>query len=219
MTTTARRIRTTATVFELPQKLSILQNIEYEPPPREWCTDDECLYEGVLTAEGYKRDVCVKYRVWVHSKDRRTWGAKERWRRRSEEARGCIKQQVADALWELSEKYDVGMWYEYRRVGMWVNQYDVFCDVVVDGVRLDQPYCRAVEECVEEILREYKRELERLREPPKPAFSYQDRPRGGASAGVASVRRIRRGVGAKMGDFEEAAYRNREGHAEVPVNG
>ncbi len=45
MTTTARRIRTTAAVFELPQKLGILQNIEYEPPPREWCTDG-CLYKG-----------------------------------------------------------------------------------------------------------------------------------------------------------------------------
>jgi hypothetical protein len=37
-------------------------------------------------------------------------------------------------------------------------------------VKLDQPYCRAVEECVEEMLREYKRELERLREPPEPAL-------------------------------------------------
>jgi hypothetical protein len=62
------------------------------------------------------------------------------------------------------------VWYEYVRVGMGVNQYDVFCGVVVDGVRLDQPHCRAVEECVEEILREYKREVERLREPPEPAL-------------------------------------------------
>jgi len=54
LTTTARRIRTTATVFELPQKLGILQNFEYEPPPREWCTDG-CLYEGVLTAEGCRK--------------------------------------------------------------------------------------------------------------------------------------------------------------------
>jgi hypothetical protein len=53
---------------------------------------------------------------------------------------------------------------------MGVNQYDVFCGVVVDGVKLDQPYCRAVEECVEEILRDYRRELERLREPLEPAL-------------------------------------------------
>jgi len=170
MTTTARRIKTTAAVFELPQKLGVLQYVEYEPPPREWCTDG-CLYEGVLTAEGCRKGVCVRYRVWVHSRDRRRWEVKERWRRRrDEEAGGCIRQQVADALWELSGKYDVGVWYEYVRVGVGVNQYDVFCGVVVNGVRLDQPYCRAVEECVEEVLRDYKRELERMREPPEPAL-------------------------------------------------
>jgi hypothetical protein len=77
---------------------------------------------------------------------------------------------VADALWELSGRFEVGLWYEYVRVGVGVNQYDVFCGVVVNGVRLDQPYCRAVEECVEEMLRDYKREVERLREPPEPAL-------------------------------------------------
>jgi hypothetical protein len=169
MTETARRIRTTAAVFELPQKLGILQYVEYEPPPREWCAGDGCIYEGVLTAEGCRRGVCVKYRVWVWSKDKRLWEAKERWRRRrDEEAGGCIRQQVADALWEMAGRFEVGLWYEYVRVGMGVNQYDVFCGVVVDGVRLDQPHCRSAEECVEEILRDYGRELERLREPPKP---------------------------------------------------
>jgi hypothetical protein len=171
LTATAKKIKTTASVFELPQKLGILQYVEYEPPPREWCISDGCLYEGVLTAEGCRKGVCVRYRVWVHSRDRRTWRTKERWRRRrDEEAGGCIRQQVADALWELSGRYDVGVWYEYRRVGVWVNQYDVFCGVVVDGVRLDQPYCRSAEECVEEILRDYRRELERLREPPQPVL-------------------------------------------------
>jgi len=52
MTTAAKKIKTVATVFELPQKLGILQYVEYEPPPREWCTADGCLYEGLLTAEG-----------------------------------------------------------------------------------------------------------------------------------------------------------------------
>ena len=171
MTTAVKKIKTTAAVFELPQKLGVLQYVEYEPPPREWCANDGCLYEGVLTAEGCRRGVCIKYRVWVHSRDRRTWGAKEKWRkRRDEEAGGCIRQQVADALWELAEKYDVGVWYEYVRVGVGVNQYDVFCGVVVNGVRLDQPYCRAVKECVEEMLRDYGRELERLREPPEPVL-------------------------------------------------
>jgi hypothetical protein len=53
---------------------------------------------------------------------------------------------------------------------MWINQYDVFCGVVVDGAKLDQPYCRAVEECVKQILENYKREVERLREPPEPVL-------------------------------------------------
>jgi hypothetical protein len=174
--TTARRIRVAASVFELPQKLGVLQYVEYEPPPREWCTEDGCLYEGLLTAEGCRRGICVRYRVWVHSRDRRRWEAKEKWRRRDEEAGGCIRQQVADALWELSGKYDVGVWYEYVRVGVGVNQYDVFCGVVVNGVRLDQPYCRSAEECVEEILRDYRRELERLREPPQLALVVRSDP-------------------------------------------
>jgi hypothetical protein len=171
VTTAAKKIKTVAAVFELPQKLGILQYVEYEPPPREWCTNDGCLYEGLLTAEGCRKGVCVRYRVWVFSRDKRRWEAKERWRRRGEEVGGCIKQQVADALWELSGRFEVGLWYEYVRVGAGVNQYDVFCGVVVNGVRLDQPYCRAVEECVEEMLREYKRELERLREPPEQALA------------------------------------------------
>jgi hypothetical protein len=166
--TAARRIRTTASVFELPQKLGILQYVEYEPPPREWCTSDGCLYEGLLSAEGCRRGVCIKYRVWVHSRDRRRWEAKERWRRRDEEVGGCIRQQVADALWELTEKYDVGMWYEYRRVGVGVNQYDVFCGVVVNGVRLYQPQCRTVEDCVRQMLEDYNREVEKMKEPPAP---------------------------------------------------
>jgi hypothetical protein len=68
------------------------------------------------------------------------------------------------------------VWYEYVRVGMWVNQYDVLCGVVVNGVELDQPYCRAVEECVEQILEDYKREVERLREPPEPALVIRSDP-------------------------------------------
>jgi hypothetical protein len=170
MTTAAKKIKTTAAVFELPQKLGVLQYVEYEPPPREWCTSDGCLYEGVLTAEGCRKGVCVRYRVWVHSRDRRWWEARERWRRRrDEEAGGCIRQ-VADALWELAGRFEVGLWYEYVRVGAWSRQFDVFCGVVVNGVRLDQPHCRSAEECVEEMLRDYRREVERLREPPELAL-------------------------------------------------
>jgi len=169
MTTAAKKIKTVAAVFELPQKLGILQYVEYEPPPKEWCTSDGCLYEGVLTAEGCRRGVCVRYRVWVHSRDRRRWEVKEKWRRRrDEDVGGCVRQQVADALWELSGRFDVGVWYEYVRVGVGVNQYDVFCGPVVNGVKLYQPHCRAMEDCVEEIIRDYKREMERMNEPPPP---------------------------------------------------
>ncbi len=168
--TTVKKIKTVAAVFELPQKLGILQYVEYEPPPKEWCTNS-CLYEGVLTAEGCRKGVCIKYRVWVWSKDKRRWEVRERWRRRrDEEAGGCIRQQVADALWELSGKYDVGLWYEYVRVGAGVNQYDVFCGVVVNGVKLYQPHCRSVEDCVRQILEDYKREVEKMNEPPEPAL-------------------------------------------------
>ena len=170
MTALAKKIKTTAAVFELPQKLGILQYVEYEPPPREWCTNDGCLYEGLLTAEGCRRGVCIKHRVWVHSRDRRRWEVKEKWRRRDEDVGGCIRQQVADALWELSGRFEVGLWYEYVRVGVGVNQYDVICGVVVDGVRLDQPHCSSVEECVEQILEDYRGELERPREPPEPVL-------------------------------------------------
>jgi hypothetical protein len=170
MTTAAKRIRTTAVVFELPQKLGILQYVEYEPPPKEWCTSDGCLYEGVLTAEGCRKGVCVRYRVFVWSKDRKTWRTKEKWRRRSEDLGGCLRQAVADALWELSGRYDVGVWYERVRVGAGVNLYDVFCGVVVNGVKLYQPHCRSVEDCVRQILEDYKRELEKMKEPPQPAL-------------------------------------------------
>jgi hypothetical protein len=116
--------------------------------------------------------VCIKYRVWVHSKDRRRWEAKERWRRRrDEEAGGCIKQQVADALWELSEcGVDVGVWYRRveEKVGMFRYETYVYCGVVVNGVELDQPHCRTAEECVKQILEDYRREVERLRTPPPP---------------------------------------------------
>jgi hypothetical protein len=70
----------------------------------------------------------------------------------------------------------VGLWYEYVRVGTWSHQFDVFCGVVVNGVRLNQPYCRSAEECVEEMLRDYGREVERLREPPEPALVIRSDP-------------------------------------------
>jgi len=115
--------------------------------------------------------VCVKYRVWVHSRDRRRWEARERWRRRrDEDVGGCLRQQVAEALWELSGQHNVGVWYEYVKVGAGVNQYDVFCGVVVNGVKLYQPHCRSADDCVKQIIEDYKKEVEKMNEPPKPAL-------------------------------------------------
>ena len=172
--TTAKKIKTTAAVFELPQKLGVLQYVEYEPPPKEWCTSEGCLYEGVLTAEGCRKGICIKYRVWVHSRDRRRWEAKERWRRRrDEDADGCIRQQAADALWELAGRFEVGLWYECSGPE-WNRQ--CVCGVVVNGVRLPRPYCRSVDECVEQIVKDYKHEVERMREPPQPALVIRSDP-------------------------------------------
>jgi hypothetical protein len=72
--------------------------------------------------------------------------------------------------WELAEKYDVGVWYRRveEKVGMLRYEVHVYCGPVVNGVELDQPHCRTVEECVKLILEDYKRELEKLKEPPKP---------------------------------------------------
>jgi hypothetical protein len=77
---------------------------------------------------------------------------------------------VADALWELSGQHDVGVWYEYVKVSAGVNQYDVFCGVVVNGVKLYQPHCRSADDCVKQIIEDYKREVEKMKEPPKPAL-------------------------------------------------
>ncbi len=63
---------------------------------------------------------------------------------------------------------DVGVWCEYKRVGKWLHQVDVFCGVVVNEVGVDQPQCRTVDECVEQILEDYRREVERMKEPPQP---------------------------------------------------
>jgi hypothetical protein len=157
------KIKTTAAVFELPQKLGVVQYVEYE----RQCTDDGCLYVGILTAEGCRRGICVRYRVWVYSRDRRTWRTKEKWQRG--EAGGCLRQEVAEALWELAEKYDVGVWYEYRYRYQFgdvvVEKRD--CYLLINGVKLSMPYhCRSVNECIERILEDYKCEVEKLKEPP-----------------------------------------------------
>jgi hypothetical protein len=108
--TTVKKVRTVATVFELPQKLGILQYVEYEPPPREWCTSEGCLYEGVLTAEGCRKGICIKYRVWVFSRDRRRWEAEEKWRRRAKRlaAVSDSKSQMLFGSWLRSTTWGCG---------------------------------------------------------------------------------------------------------------
>lgn len=46
--TTVKKVKTVASVFELQQRLGILQYVEYEPPPKEWCTEDGCPYEACV---------------------------------------------------------------------------------------------------------------------------------------------------------------------------
>ncbi len=148
------KVRTAVAIFELPQKLGILQYVEYEPVH---CSG--CLHTGLLTAESCRRGVCVKYRVWVWSKDGRRWEAKEKWRKRGDEdSGGCLRQQVADALWELAERgYDVAVSGE--------------CGIVINGVAVSRPRCRGVEECVRQMLEEYKKRLEN---PPPPRRSPEE---------------------------------------------
>jgi hypothetical protein len=150
-------MRVEVSLFELPHLLGIPQHVEFEPPRPEWCTADGCPHEGVLTAEGCRRGVCARYRVWVFSWDGEKWTAKERWRRRGEEVGGCLRQQVADALWELAERFEV--------------EVDKECGIALSGVYIGRVSCRTVDKCVEEILREYER---RLREPPKPRRSPEE---------------------------------------------
>jgi len=144
-------MRVEVSLFELPTLLGIPQHVEYEPPPREWCTPDGCPHEGILTAEGCRKGVCIRYRAWGFSWDGRRWTAKGRLRgKRDEEGGGCLRQQVADALWEVAERFEV--------------EVDRECGIVVNGVYIGRVSCRTVDECVGEILREYER---RSREPPK----------------------------------------------------
>jgi hypothetical protein len=143
------KVKTTASVFELPQKLGILQYVEYEP---ERCYG--CLYTGLLTVEGCKRGICVRYRVWVTSKDMRKWEAVKVRQRDDDEMGGCLKQQVADAVLELAER------------GHSVEINDK-CDIIIDGVTISRPRCRSADECVKEMLEERRRRLETPQPPPR----------------------------------------------------
>jgi hypothetical protein len=155
-------------LFEFPVKLGILQEVEFS------YNEYHRQYEGVLTAAGCRRGICIKYRVAVRSRNGSEWDAVKP-RRRESDLGGCIRQPVADALWELAGKYDVGLWYEYSRpcksrhspFCVSPNSQMEDCGLMINGIKLRPPYyCRTVEDCVEQILEDYKREVEKLKEPP-----------------------------------------------------
>jgi hypothetical protein len=148
------KLKRTVNLFELPQRLGILQYVEYEPPQREWCTAEGCPYEGILLAEGCKKGVCIKYRAWVFSRDGREWWVSPRPRRKKEES-GGLSQWVADILMELAERHTV--------------EIDRDFTIIIDGTPIGMPSCRSPEECRKEILSELKRAREAPPPPPPPA--------------------------------------------------
>jgi hypothetical protein len=85
------------------------------------------------------------------------------------------------------------------RVGAGVNQYDVFCGVVINGVKLYQPHCRSVEDCVKQIIEDYKREVEKMKEPPQPALVINYDPVEELVEGVAGAGGLWHGVGEGVG--------------------
>jgi hypothetical protein len=164
-------VKTSVNVFELPQRLGILQYVEYDPSPRE-CAHDGCLYEGVLIAEGCRKGVCIRYRVKVRSKDRKAWETREFRRVRIGDRGGCITQALADALWELAGRFEVGLWYELYYMPCGFRDCTPIlrvtsCGPTLNGVRLPMLYCDTIDKCIEEILEYYKREVEKMKEPPK----------------------------------------------------
>ena len=54
---------------------------------------------------------------------------------RREDAGGCIKQRVVDALWELASRFEVGLW---TSAGLFLKH---TCYVVVNEVGLYQLNC------------------------------------------------------------------------------
>jgi len=173
--------RTVAKVFELPAMLGILQRIEEVRQEEEQIGKLKFGYKGTVITTGCKKGVCIKYKALVLSKDGREWWTPRQWERSLSAPYygGCLAQAAADALWDLVERgYEVGLWYDCKTktAGMImglklvpVERYvECLCGVVVNGVRLSNPYCRTAEECVERILADYRREVERMKEPPMP---------------------------------------------------
>jgi hypothetical protein len=62
------------------------------------------------------------------------------------------------------------VWYRRveEKVGMFGYETYVYRGPVVNGVELDQPQCRTVDECVKQILEDYRNEVRKRSEPPPP---------------------------------------------------
>jgi len=140
-------MRRAVSIFELPQKIGIPQFVE---------CDTLC----VLVAQGCRRGVCIRYRVYVTSRGRR-WEPPRPPRRFNDDFRG-LNAYVAEALVELSERgYDVGLAYEYKpycSTCPFITREGVY--VVINGVRLYQPLCRTAEDCVEALIEKYRHVVE-----------------------------------------------------------
>jgi hypothetical protein len=54
-------------------------------------------------------------------------------------------------------------------VGIFLPPFDTYVSFV-DDVRLDQPHCRSVDDCVKQIIEDYKRQVEKMKEPPQQAL-------------------------------------------------
>jgi len=174
-------IRMNAKVFELPTTLGILQRIEGVQREEEQLGVLKFKYKGVVASSGCKRGICIKYKALVLSSNGREWRTPRQWARSlgAPHYGGCLTQATADALWDIAERgFEVGLWYDCA-VKTWgammglklvpMERYlECTCGVVVNGVRLGNPYCRTAEVCVELILEDYRREVERMREPPTP---------------------------------------------------
>jgi hypothetical protein len=79
-------------------------------------------------------------------------------RRRDEEGGGCLRQQIADAVLELAERgYSIEL--------------DKECNIIINGTAVSRPHCRSVNECVKQMLEEYKKRQE---SPPPPRRSPEE---------------------------------------------
>lgn len=98
------------------------------------------------------------------SNDARRWTPPRRMERQED---GRIKQQVADALWDLAEKgYEVEIQYEcHEEKRSFYAERICYPVVLLNGTKVEQPAdCRTAEECADAMLQLYKL----AKEPPPP---------------------------------------------------